>query len=168
VRKAQYFRNKNFLLENPCGTGLQQVPDWSAAHVLSSCRPRDPQYGIVFNVVDGRGQPQQGLVCLSVSRKRALVGLGLGPDLARPTICSAGCRWRSAAGPAATARPPAAQQPRPARRGRCPIHGTAAAAQGLAWQPMGNSNALVGTPPSHPCRPPSESDPVLGAARERF
>jgi hypothetical protein len=36
VRKAQYFRNKNFLLENPFGTGLlqQQVPDWSAAHVL--------------------------------------------------------------------------------------------------------------------------------------
>jgi hypothetical protein len=33
VRKAQYFRNKNFLLENRFGTGLQQVPDWSAAHV---------------------------------------------------------------------------------------------------------------------------------------
>jgi hypothetical protein len=30
VRKAQYFRNKNFLLENPCGTGLQQVPDFAA------------------------------------------------------------------------------------------------------------------------------------------
>jgi hypothetical protein len=25
VRKAQYFRNKNFLLENRFGTGLQQV-----------------------------------------------------------------------------------------------------------------------------------------------
>jgi hypothetical protein len=36
VRKAQYFRNKNFLLENPCGTGLQQVPDWSAAHVVAT------------------------------------------------------------------------------------------------------------------------------------
>jgi hypothetical protein len=36
VRKAQYFRNKNFLLENPCGTGLQQVPDWSAAHVATA------------------------------------------------------------------------------------------------------------------------------------
>jgi hypothetical protein len=33
VRKAQYFRNKNFLLENRFGTALQQVPDWSAAHV---------------------------------------------------------------------------------------------------------------------------------------
>jgi hypothetical protein len=36
VRKAQYFRNKNFLLENRFGTGLQQVPDWSAAHVITS------------------------------------------------------------------------------------------------------------------------------------
>jgi hypothetical protein len=35
VRKAQYFRNKNFLLENRFGTGLQQVPDWSAAHVVN-------------------------------------------------------------------------------------------------------------------------------------
>jgi hypothetical protein len=26
VRKAQYFRNKNFLLENRFGTALQQVP----------------------------------------------------------------------------------------------------------------------------------------------
>jgi hypothetical protein len=38
VRKAQYFRNKNFLLENRFGTALQQVrydctavPDWSGA-----------------------------------------------------------------------------------------------------------------------------------------
>ena len=33
VRKAQYFRNKNLLLENRSGTALHQVPDWSAAHV---------------------------------------------------------------------------------------------------------------------------------------
>ena len=33
MRKAQYFRNKNFLLENRVGTALQHGPDWSAAHV---------------------------------------------------------------------------------------------------------------------------------------
>jgi hypothetical protein len=54
---------------------------------------------------------------------------------------------------------------RPSRQAAAPA---ATAPQLKGRQPMGNSNALVGTPPSHPCRPPSESDPVLGAARERF
>jgi hypothetical protein len=43
VRKAQYFRNKNFLLENRFGTALHQVPDWSAAQELRSKRKRDQE-----------------------------------------------------------------------------------------------------------------------------
>ena len=51
MRKAQYFRNKNFLLETRSGTALHQVPDWSAAHVLSPVRRlRERACTVVFDL----------------------------------------------------------------------------------------------------------------------